>query len=123
MRERWLVVWNCQAFGFANCIQTLARDVECEALDFWSFAKALEARRSVLGDLFEAAKGIERRHGATLGGHRFRFLGPDARPKHDTAVGLFVARVFEASFEAEENASTASSKAKLTAKVTEILHG
>lgn len=43
MRERWLVVWNCQAFGFANCIQTLARDVECEALDFWSFAKALEA--------------------------------------------------------------------------------
>ncbi len=43
MRERWLVVWNCQAFGFANCIQTLARDVECEALDFWAFGKALEA--------------------------------------------------------------------------------
>lgn len=43
MRERWLVVWNCQSFGLANCIQALARDVECEALDFWAFTKALEA--------------------------------------------------------------------------------
>jgi len=42
LRERWLVVWNCQSFGLANCIQTLARDIECEALDIWSFGKALE---------------------------------------------------------------------------------
>jgi hypothetical protein len=64
-----------------------------------TFTRALEARRSVLGGLFDAAKEIERKGGATLEGHPFCFLEPDAKPKHDAATGVFVARVFEASFE------------------------
>jgi hypothetical protein len=64
-----------------------------------TFAKAMEIRRPILGSLFEAATEIERRKGATLGGHPFCFIGPDPKPKHDPALGVFVARVFEASFE------------------------
>jgi hypothetical protein len=64
-----------------------------------TFAKAMEARRSVLQSLFDVGKEIERRNGATLGGHPFCFIGPDTKPKHDPALGVFVARVFEASFE------------------------
>ena len=41
--DRWLVNWHCQSFGLTNCIQALARDVECEACYFLSFAKAIEA--------------------------------------------------------------------------------
>lgn len=64
-----------------------------------TFARAVEARRPVLGGLFDAAREIARRNGATLGGHPFCFAGPDAKPKHDATLGVFVARVFEASFE------------------------
>jgi hypothetical protein len=65
----------------------------------FTFARAMEARRAVLVPLFEAAKDIQRKHGATLEGHPFCFIGPDAAPKHDAAIGVFVARVFEASFD------------------------
>jgi hypothetical protein len=64
-----------------------------------TFARAMEVRRSLLGGLFDAAREIERRQGATLAGHPFCFIGPDVQPKHDPALGVFVARVFEASFE------------------------
>jgi hypothetical protein len=64
-----------------------------------TYAKALEARRVVLAELFDAANEIERRQGATLGGHAFRFAGPDAKPIYDADIAVFVARVFEASFE------------------------
>lgn len=32
--KRWLVLFNCQGFGLANCISTLAADVEVEAFAF-----------------------------------------------------------------------------------------
>lgn len=37
MRQRWIVISNCQAFGLANCLETFARDVTCEACDYHDF--------------------------------------------------------------------------------------
>lgn len=43
MRQRWIVISNCQSFGLANSIEALARDVECAACDNWSFQRAVAA--------------------------------------------------------------------------------
>jgi hypothetical protein len=75
------------------------RSYETQRQAEYTFAKAMEARSSVLGGLFQVATEIERKNGATLGGHKFRFVGPDTKPKLDPAIDVFVARVFDASFE------------------------
>jgi hypothetical protein len=75
------------------------RSYEAQRQAEYTFAKAMEARNSVLGGLFRVATEIERKNGATLAGHKFRFVGPDTKPKLDPAIDVFVARVFEASFE------------------------
>lgn len=64
-----------------------------------AFDRAVEARRPVLGKLLDAAAAIVEAQGATLGGHPFCFLGPDARPTYDPHLGVFVGRVLEASFD------------------------
>ena len=75
------------------------RSREAQLQAEFTFARAMEARRSTLAGLFDAAREIQRKNGVTLGGHPFCFLGPDDRPTHQPALGVFVARVFEASFE------------------------
>lgn len=39
MRERWVVISNCQSFGLANSIECLAKTVECTACDVWEFGR------------------------------------------------------------------------------------
>ncbi|WP_116091951.1 WcbI family polysaccharide biosynthesis putative acetyltransferase [Sphingomonas crusticola] len=41
MRERWVVIANCQSFGLASSIQSLAKDVDCTACDHWEFARRI----------------------------------------------------------------------------------
>ena len=35
--KRWVVIANCQAFGIANSIRSLAKDVECGPYDLWAY--------------------------------------------------------------------------------------
>jgi hypothetical protein len=41
MRERWVVISNCQSFGLANSIECLAKTVECTACDVWEFGRII----------------------------------------------------------------------------------
>lgn len=35
--KRWIVIANCQAFGLANSITSLAREIDCHAADLWQY--------------------------------------------------------------------------------------
>lgn len=41
MRERWVVISNCQSLGLANSIDSLARDIDCVACDNWEFGRRI----------------------------------------------------------------------------------
>jgi polysaccharide biosynthesis acetyltransferase WcbI-like protein len=41
MPERWVVISNCQTFGLASSIQSLAKDIECIACDYWAFLQRI----------------------------------------------------------------------------------
>ena len=37
MRERWVVISNCQTFGLADCLTALSADIDVEAYDIYAF--------------------------------------------------------------------------------------
>ena len=41
MRERWVVISNCQSFGLANSIEAQAKTIECTACDVHEFRRAI----------------------------------------------------------------------------------
>ncbi len=57
----------------------------------------MNAHGAGLRALSDAARAISGRKGATLAGHRFSYV-ESLRPVHDPARGVFVGRLFEATF-------------------------
>lgn len=41
MRERWVVISNCQTFGLADCLAALGADIDVEACDIYAFRDRL----------------------------------------------------------------------------------
>jgi hypothetical protein len=41
--KRWIVIANCQAFGLANSIRSLARDIDCYACDLWQYTEQMRS--------------------------------------------------------------------------------
>ena len=41
MRERWVVISNCQSFGLASSINALAKDIDCTPCDHFEFKRLI----------------------------------------------------------------------------------
>lgn len=73
MRQRWVVISNCQTVGLTNSIEALARDVDCTGVDVHEFRRVIAEERDHFRRydyaliLPEALEGID----ADLPPHRF----------------------------------------------------
>ena len=65
MRQRWVVISNCQTVGLANSVEALARDIDCTGVDVHEFRRIVADERDHFRHydyalvLPEAIEGIE----------------------------------------------------------------
>lgn len=43
MRERWVVISNCQTYGLARAIEAVGHDIDCDGCDVWKMGERLAA--------------------------------------------------------------------------------